>query len=37
MLMGCDGIWEMWTEKELIAFVDKRIKDRNTVTETELS
>ena len=34
--MGCDGIWETMSEKELIEYIDKRIPNPNTVTTGEL-
>jgi len=37
MLMGCDGIWETQTEKDLIEYIDRRIPNPNTVTVQELT
>lgn len=26
--MGCDGIWETWTEKEIVSWIDSQIPNR---------
>jgi serine/threonine protein phosphatase PrpC len=35
MVLGCDGIWELMNEKQVISFVDKRMADRR-ITPKEL-